>query len=436
MSPFKEIHIEYPYHQGLEDALASLVVFNSQETLSAQKDLLDSEIPLSIYPNPAPTEFSKINHRKSERLRDVLVVSNHAPEEIHEAASILREQEINVDFLAERFGSDKPSVISPELLAQYDVVISIGKTVQDCLVAGIPVYVYDHFGGVGYLDEENFSSAEFYNFSGRKSDNTYSLTSEKQNSENERKSADRISGELVQGYSNALLFQQQHLHEFIDKFQINRVFAKLMQNEKFRNLKQPEVSSQLADYFINAQQMVMDYHLALTAANDSQRLFYSQKVTVFESPGDVFSNADVIKQDTNLAQAMVIPIRVTNHQNFRIDYGEMPCFVQDLEVFGVRAEQYVLSSDATISDGSSFVFPFNDPKVLLSLQGVDEGTDIEICCKVKPFSKEMPKWVRDLLEQRTVLDDRGRNDAQELCAIKESKWWKLGERLRRVIHKR
>lgn len=41
---------------------------------------------------------------------------------------------------------DEYKSITLEILSQYDVAITIGKTVQYCLVMGVPVYVYDKFG--------------------------------------------------------------------------------------------------------------------------------------------------------------------------------------------------------------------------------------------------------------------------------------------------
>jgi hypothetical protein len=77
--------------------------------------------------------------------------------------------------LIDAIGSEKPAITSAELLDHYDCVISIGKTVQYCLVQGIPVFLYDRFGGPGYLNESNYELAEYYNFSGRSKPDGYSL---------------------------------------------------------------------------------------------------------------------------------------------------------------------------------------------------------------------------------------------------------------------
>lgn len=55
----------------------------------------------------------------------------------------------------------------PVDIQQVDAVITIGKTVQYAIKVGVPVYCYDHFGGPGWINSENFERAEMFNFSGR-----------------------------------------------------------------------------------------------------------------------------------------------------------------------------------------------------------------------------------------------------------------------------
>lgn len=63
--------------------------------------------------------------------------------------------------------ADNRGAITPEILSKYDVITTIGKTVQYALALGIPVYEYDHFGGDGYITKDNVNLEEMYNFSGR-----------------------------------------------------------------------------------------------------------------------------------------------------------------------------------------------------------------------------------------------------------------------------
>jgi hypothetical protein len=57
--------------------------------------------------------------------------------------------------------------VTPELIHEHDAVVSIGKTVQYALAAGVPVFCYDHFGGPGWLNDGNVEAAARHNFSGR-----------------------------------------------------------------------------------------------------------------------------------------------------------------------------------------------------------------------------------------------------------------------------
>ena len=61
---------------------------------------------------------------------------------------------------------DQPVFVDEFALIPYDLVITIGKTVQYCFALKIPVYCYDHFGGPGYIDGENYALAKNHNFSG------------------------------------------------------------------------------------------------------------------------------------------------------------------------------------------------------------------------------------------------------------------------------
>lgn len=69
-----------------------------------------------------------------------------------------------VDHLGE--GSNV-TMMCPEILHNCGVVITIGKTVQMAILANRPVYCYDHFGGPGWLTDQNYEGAVALNFSGR-----------------------------------------------------------------------------------------------------------------------------------------------------------------------------------------------------------------------------------------------------------------------------
>ncbi len=117
------------------------------------------------FPNYAPQNFfGQARKLQSKSLKNIVFVSNNKAEEISRLIEIFKENNINVDIV----GSQGEQVfVDQHLLSKYDLVITIGKTVQYCFALKIPVYCYDHFGGPGYITKKNFERAKKHNFSGR-----------------------------------------------------------------------------------------------------------------------------------------------------------------------------------------------------------------------------------------------------------------------------
>ena len=140
--------------------------------LSAMSEKTKDKL-VSIYQIPAdkiyvlknllPDKFTASYTPPEYILKKIIVVSNHIPPEIRELTQHL--PEIQIDFFGQGEKTYQP--ITPEILSGYNVVISIGKTVQYALGMGIPVYNYDHFGGSGYITLQNYKKEEFHNYSGR-----------------------------------------------------------------------------------------------------------------------------------------------------------------------------------------------------------------------------------------------------------------------------
>ena len=161
------------------------VVSEEAKNILVDKYKVDDNF-ISVYPNFLPDKFFEFKKSKSKSLQKIAVVSNHIPDEIKNLPEYLAD--VDIDFWGE--GNEFCSLITPDNLSQYDVVISIGKTVQYAMGMGIPVYEYDHFGGCGYINEKNYLEEEFYNYSGRKSDRKIS--------------SKEIASELVLGFNDAL----------------------------------------------------------------------------------------------------------------------------------------------------------------------------------------------------------------------------------------
>ena len=147
---------------------------------------------MTVFPNIILDEYYK-KQKEPGHLRNIAVVSNHLVPEVKKALKLLRKR----GYKTVIYGAKHNYVhITPEILLKEDVVITIGKTVQYCLALGIPIYNYDHFGGVGYITPSNVEEMAD-NFSGSP---TTDLP---------HKSAECIADEIIDGFEEA----KKHLGE-------------------------------------------------------------------------------------------------------------------------------------------------------------------------------------------------------------------------------
>ena len=146
----------------------SVFLANSLETKEKLISMGIAEENIRLFPNPVPSYFFNIKKcfEKCEKVRKIAIISNHLPQELLELTQIGFNHDIEIDIIGVGF---KETLITPEILLNYDAVISIGKTVQYCLSLGIPVYCYDMFGGLGWVNSNNINHLGEYNFSGRDS---------------------------------------------------------------------------------------------------------------------------------------------------------------------------------------------------------------------------------------------------------------------------
>lgn len=139
----------------------NMSIANSKETESKLKEYgITNTYLLENYSFKSYFE----NNISIKELKRIAIVSNHVPKEILEVVKKLEEN----NYETQIFGIEgKKELITDEVLKNYDVIITIGKTVQYAMSLKIPVYIYDRFGGPGYLTMENMEINRAHNFSGR-----------------------------------------------------------------------------------------------------------------------------------------------------------------------------------------------------------------------------------------------------------------------------
>jgi hypothetical protein len=225
MSPYHAL--EFPIAFEIERKLATAAVFAAPETKSVQTatGLFEGIEPerLRVLGNPAPGIFDTAAPRRSPRVERVLIVSNHIPNEVLAAVATLTGVEVVVR--GEETGKGAVGrLVDPAEIQGVDAVITIGKTVQYSLIAGTPVYCYDHFGGPGWLSPANVEQARAFNFSGRSF---------------EKKDAATITAELVDGFAAAKRDADEIKATIGDQFRLDLVLTALLDEVPPKPAEQP-----------------------------------------------------------------------------------------------------------------------------------------------------------------------------------------------------
>ena len=218
MAALRDHVLEQPYIHELEERLASLYLPVSQEVISNNLNRFHLDQGLfGFYPNPAPESFSNYKSEKKEiELKKILVVSNHPPQEVKDLKEVFENHGISVDYMGVWAETYKLSTV--DIFAEYDCIIGIGKNAQYCLSMGIPIFIYDHFAGPGYLNELNFEPSAWYNFSGR--------------NYQKKRSAEELSDEILKGYPLAWEFHQENRNSFRERFSFEKILGNVFQGSE------------------------------------------------------------------------------------------------------------------------------------------------------------------------------------------------------------
>ena len=200
LSPYEP----YEHVDGaLARALSAEVYANSPETAAEvvrRSAGLITRGMVRVFHNAAPAEFwdAKPSRAPSVAPKSLTVISNHPPQEVVSCLTRLEQSGVSV----RRIGhGHEVCLVQPDDIAQADAILTIGKSAPYAIAQGKPVFVYDHFGGDGWLTRANFSANVAHNFSGRPA--------------RRRLTPDALAAELVSGYPMAVS-EAARLREVVD----------------------------------------------------------------------------------------------------------------------------------------------------------------------------------------------------------------------------
>lgn len=198
----------------IENSVADRILVVSGRTEERMVEFGLGRDLISTFDNPVPNNFLRATQHESASLESVLFISNHLPHELAETHRQLTDTGIYVTHLG--FGGDRSERISPDLVMHFDAVVTIGKSTQYCLVMGIPVYSYDHFGGAGWLSSDNFAFEAFNNFTGYQTDRK--LTGEE------------ITSEIQSGFDAARKWSRENRGTFAHRYSLDRQMSELLKS--------------------------------------------------------------------------------------------------------------------------------------------------------------------------------------------------------------
>ncbi|WP_039056701.1 glycosyltransferase [Enterobacter sp. Bisph1] len=210
MSSF--LTLDLPLSGIPENDIAYRIIAVSYECRDALVEKGINSQKITLFDNPVPEGFISADAEiPSLELKKALFISHHRPPELDATIKTLEEQGIECVLVGE---SDMQLRVTPELISKYDLVITSGKMVQYSLIAGVPVYIYDIYGGDGYLSSKNFDQSHYYNFSGRAKKNKYS--------------GDEICKEIISGYEEACDFVVANHDSFVRRWNLNEKISELL----------------------------------------------------------------------------------------------------------------------------------------------------------------------------------------------------------------
>lgn len=142
----------------------SIIGALSEEAIEVLKCQMPRQRDILVFPNYATKNYFDYKIKKVQKIKKVCIISNHVPEELYDFKKIAESNSIVVDI----YGiGNIVKYVDDKLLSDYDVIISIGKTIYYSLAMGKLSYCYDRFGGYGFVTKENIDKCFKKNFSGR-----------------------------------------------------------------------------------------------------------------------------------------------------------------------------------------------------------------------------------------------------------------------------
>lgn len=392
---------------------SDLILCVSDECADEVYKTIGKNPKVRVFKNSVSAEFFDAYNNKSNNheLKKIAIISNHVPEELQEFSQIVNGQ-YEVDYIGIQY---LPRLVDVELLKKYDLIVTIGRTVQQCFAIGIPVYVYDYFGGPGYINDDNFDEAEKNNFSGR--------------GEFGKKTAWELKIDIVSNYEKNLLnlekFNSIAKKEYSYELNFEQLYHELLPEEDW--------SSKEMNYYKGTEKQRIALYSKAAPRYVLENSIVSQ---LYFDYGDGFGETNSIKWNSCEIYSITRKIDVSRSvKRLRFDPCDVPaeCTISEIYINGKLKEEY--------SGTQKSFFDF-DPQFIIELSEEEQTSDklsIEIVYKFKKLSWEKSSSIyckehAELWYQLSVSKNRIKELEETIEAIKE--YYKMTPEniIRRLLH--
>lgn len=375
----------------------NLVSTLSGESLDVLKKNRYDYKNVHLFTNYSFKRYFELEKKYREKIKKICIVSNHIPLELLEFKEIAEKENIVVDIYGEGYKFVK---INENILKKYDVVISIGKTVNYSLSLGIPTYCYDRFGGDGYIDMNNINKSYYYNFSGRYS--------------RKQKKPKDIYNDIVNNYERVLKQKEEIKKYAYDNFcfenNIQKVLKEILATEKLdmeeliNDYEQMSISSAIIiREFINKQEYMGKTFKTYYFTKDGKVDWYSFKTYRYDNLDNKYSRTIKIKKDAT---------------RIRIDLCNVKgMIIKKIKINGKNIPLKSIYNAIKVYDG--YISLNNNPYIILD--NVKSKLEIEVIMN----KLDVDIYLNEIIKYS--------NANEQLNQIVNSKGWKMLDKIRKLM---
>lgn len=366
---------------------ADMILCVSQECANQVREDIGNDKRIKVFKNSVSEEFFTAGNEKREyaQIKKIAVISNHVPQELLELERVMGGH-CKIDYIGLEY---EPRFVDATLLQQYDLVITIGRTVQQCFAAKVPVYVYDYFGGPGYINDDNFALAEKNNFSGRGGF--------------EKRSSTELKIDIEEKYKNNLNYLEKlnsiAKKEYSYTVNFDEIYSELMKGE-VETIKRVEMYKGIE------RLRMMTYGRSIP----SYAFFPSYTSKLYVDFGEGFNETDSIKWNSSDNYVIVKKIEIDKSvRALRFDPCDEPseCLIYEVYINGKLKEE--------CSNTKADFFAF-DPQFAIVLS--DEERKIDNLCVEIHYKFRTHNWKESLDTCNANLNKMKTDNVELQCQLK------------------